>query len=43
VEVVGRLTDERRVSEEQEVHIFLCRRPRAPIAEVWPSIGPEWD
>ena len=43
VEVVRRLTDERRVSEEQEVHIFLCRRPRAPIAEVWPSIGPEWD
>jgi len=43
VRVVRKLRDSRRVFEEQEVHIFLCRQPRKPLAEIWPSIGPEWD
>ncbi len=43
VDVVARLVDSRRVSEEQAVHLFLCRRPRQSLASVWPAIGPEWD
>lgn len=40
---VARLVDPRRVVEEQEVHVFVCRHPRQPLASVWSSIGPEWD
>ncbi len=42
VREVRQLVDPRRVPEEQDVRIWVCRRPRKPLAEVWPLMGPEW-
>lgn len=42
VREVRRLLDPRRVPEEQDVRIWICRRPLRPLREVWPMIGPEW-
>ena len=39
---VARIEEPRAVPEEQDVRIFIARKPRAPIATVWPSLGPRW-
>lgn len=40
---VGRVEERRAVPEEQDVRIFLARRPRAPIDAIWPTLGPRWN
>ena len=30
------------VDEEQEVPIFICRRPYRPLKEMWRSLGVDW-
>lgn len=42
VEEVAALTDSRAVPEERDVRIFVAREPRASLAEIWPSVGPNW-
>jgi 4-amino-4-deoxy-L-arabinose transferase-like glycosyltransferase len=32
----------RAVEEEQDVRIYVTRRPRQPIHVVWPTLGPRW-
>lgn len=42
VDEVAALTDPRTVPEERDVRIFVAREPCASLAEVWPSVGPNW-
>ncbi|MBX3133091.1 MAG: glycosyltransferase family 39 protein [Gemmatimonadaceae bacterium] len=42
VEEVDALADPRAVPEERDVRIFVAREPRASLADVWPSLGPNW-
>jgi hypothetical protein len=42
VEEVAALGDPRAVPEEHDVRIFVAREPRAELAAVWPSAGPNW-
>ena len=30
------------VDEEQEVPIYICRKPRAPLPDLWRRLGPMW-
>jgi 4-amino-4-deoxy-L-arabinose transferase-like glycosyltransferase len=42
VEEVAALADTRTVPEERDVRIFVARDPRVSLAEVWPTVGPNW-
>lgn len=42
VEEVDALADPRAVPEERDVRIFVAREPRVSLAEVWPTVGPNW-
>jgi hypothetical protein len=35
-QLVGAITDPHAASAERNVHVYICRRPRAPLAELWP-------
>ncbi len=35
-QLVGVITDPHAAVAERNVHVYLCRRPRAPLAELWP-------
>lgn len=43
VREVQRYAESRAVEEEQDVRIYLARRPRQSIETVWPQLGPRWD
>ncbi len=43
VREVGRIEEPRTVPEEQDVRIYLARRPRAPVDSVWKTLGPRWN
>ncbi|MBC7843285.1 MAG: glycosyltransferase family 39 protein [Gemmatimonadaceae bacterium] len=42
VDVAMELTNPLLVPEEQRVVIYRAADPRAPIAAIWPSLGPNW-
>jgi hypothetical protein len=33
---VATITDPHAAIAERNVHVFVCRKPRAPLAELWP-------
>ena len=33
---VGAITDPHAAIAERNVHVYICRKPRAPLAEIWP-------
>jgi Dolichyl-phosphate-mannose-protein mannosyltransferase len=35
-QLVGTITDPHAVVAERNVHVYICRKPRAPLAELWP-------
>jgi hypothetical protein len=35
-QLVGTITDPHAAVAERNVHVYLCRKPRAPLAEMWP-------
>ena len=35
-QLVGAITDAHAASAERNVHVYVCRKPRAPLAELWP-------
>lgn len=43
VHEVGRIEEPRTVPEEQDIRIYLARRPRAPVDSVWKTLGPRWN
>jgi 4-amino-4-deoxy-L-arabinose transferase-like glycosyltransferase len=43
VHEVGRIEEPRAVPEEQDVRIYLARRPRAPVDSIWSTLGPRWN
>lgn len=43
VREVERIEEPRAVGEEQDLRVFLARRPRAPVDSVWRTLGPRWN
>jgi hypothetical protein len=35
-QLVGAITDPHAAIAERNVHVYVCRKPRAPLAELWP-------
>jgi hypothetical protein len=35
-QLVGAITDPHAAVAERNVHVYVCRKPRAPLAELWP-------
>jgi hypothetical protein len=35
-QLVGAITDPHAAVAERNVHVYICRKPRAPLAELWP-------
>jgi hypothetical protein len=35
-QLVGTITDPHAAVAERNVHVYVCRKPRAPLAELWP-------
>jgi hypothetical protein len=36
-QLVGTITDEHAMPSEQGVHVYICRKPSAPLAILWPN------
>jgi hypothetical protein len=35
--LVATITDEHAMPSEQDVHVYVCRKPSAPLAILWPN------
>jgi hypothetical protein len=35
-QLVATISDPRAAVAERNVHVYVCRKPRAPLAQLWP-------